>query len=404
MSAFLDIALGSLRNIRVVDAQGVRESVFAQEPLPIRKQVGLLNMIEAVINELGAAVSPFMESLVNTVLFCLISACRQVGESAEDQEAEDSEKIQDASLYKVIRTTSLKCLCKLFQNDQDFDWNPYQDVMVKEIISPRIDKLPAETTQGVSATWKLLSTWSALPKTAMFFSTDERIVPKIVETFGIEKTRDEVKVFALDVLKNLINLAQAPATESEFNELIKSELLDPNVDLMLKNISGMLRDQPDIGRDLLGSAVDTVVALAPLVHSTASVQDMVEIVTFLLNQPSRKVSPKIKGAILLILKQFVVLEDIQANEELKAKVYSTVASLFGYFKDKENRQTLAEVLSEFATRNMGTGGGAYLPRSECIPCKEVGRARLQCAVDCVHSHHQGPRDPAQPQGVDASAP
>ncbi|KAK4192841.1 small subunit processome component 20 [Podospora australis] len=349
MGDFLDIALGSLRNIRVVDAQGIRESVFGSETLPTRKQVGLLNMIEAVINELGTAVSSFMESLVNVVLFCLISACRQVGEGI-DEDAEETEKIQDASLYKVIRTTALKCLSKLFQNDQDFDWNPYQDAMVKEIISPRINKLPAETTQGVSATWKLLSTWSALPKTALFFSIDERIVPKIVETFAIEKTRDEVKAFALDILRNLINLAQAPASESEFNELIKSELLDPNVDLMLRNISGMLRDQPEIGRDLLGSAVDTVVALAPVVQSTASVQDMVEIATFLLNQPSRKVSPKIKGSILLILKQFVVLEDIQGNAELKDKVYSTVSSLFGYFKDKENRQTLAEVLGEFATR------------------------------------------------------
>jgi U3 small nucleolar RNA-associated protein 20 len=350
MGSFLDIALGELRSIRVVDAQGIRESVFAHETLPVRKQVGLLNMIESVINELGTSVSSFMEPLVNAVLYCLVLACRQLGGSSEEQDAEDSDQVQNASLFKVVRTTALKSLCKLFQNAEDFDWTPYQEMMVKEIISPRIDKLPAETTQGVSATWKLLGTWSALPKSALFLSVDRRVLPKIVETLGTEKARDEVKAFALDILKNLISLAQAPATESEFNELIKSELLDPNVDLILKEISGLLRDQPDIGRDLLGTAVDTVVAISPIVETSASVQDMVEIATFLLNQPLRKVSPKIKGSILLILKQFVVLDDLQSNAELKDKVYSTISSLFGFFKDKQNRQTLAEVLEVFASR------------------------------------------------------
>ena len=350
MGSFLDIALGKLRSIRVVDAQGVRESVFASEALPVRKQVGLLNIVESVINELGTSVSSYIEPLVNAVLYCLIFACRRLRGSSEEHDTEESDQVENAALYGVTRTTALKSLCKLLQNAEDFDWTPYRDVMVAEIISPRIEKLPAETTQGVSATLKLLGTWSALPKAALFLSTDKKVLPKIVETLRVKKTKDEVKVFTLDILKHLIGLTEAPAAESEFNELIKSELLDPNVDLILKEISSLLRDQPNIGRDLLGSAMDTVVAIAPLVETSTRVQDIVEIATFLLNQPLRKVSPKIKGAILLILKQFVVLEDLQSNAELKAKVYRTIASLFGFFKDKQNRQTLAEVLEVFTSR------------------------------------------------------
>ncbi|KAK4129004.1 hypothetical protein N657DRAFT_49693 [Parathielavia appendiculata] len=350
MGSFLDIALGGLRSIRILDAQGLRESVFAQEALPVRKQVGLLNMIESIINELGTSVSLYMDALVNAVLYCLIFACRQLGGSSEDQDADESDQVQNASLFRVVRTTALKSLCKLFQSAPDFDWTPYQEVMVKEVVSPRIEKLPAETTQGVSATWRLLGTWAALPKSALLLSIDSRVLPKVVETLGIEKARDEVKVFALDILKDLIKLAQAPAMESEFNESIKTKLLNPNIDLILKTISGLLRDQPDIGRDLLGTAVDTVVALAPIVEKSNSVQDMVEIATFLLNQPLRRVNPKIKGSILLILKQFIVLEDLQGNAELKSKVYSTIASLFGFFKDKQNRQLLAEVLEVFASQ------------------------------------------------------
>ncbi|KAK3329812.1 armadillo-type protein [Apodospora peruviana] len=346
--AFLDIALGELRAIRVVDSHGIRESTFAQEHLAVRKQVGLMNMIESIINELGNSVLSYMDSLVNAVLYCLISACRVIGAGSEDPE--DADPIENASLYKSVRTTGLKCLCKLFQNAQTYDWTLYQEVLVKEIISPRIDKLPAETTQGVSGTWRLLQTWSVLPKPAYFLSFDKRIMPKMVECLGVAKGKDEVKVFALNIIQNLINLAQVPAAESEYNELIKSEILEPNMDLILKEIGGLLRDQPEMGRDLLGTAVDTVVELAPIVERSASVHDMIEIATFLLNQPSRKVNPKVKGSLLLILKRFIVLDKLQDNAELTKKVYSTLSSLFGFFKDKQNRETLAEVLLVFASQ------------------------------------------------------
>ncbi|KAK3941104.1 small subunit processome component 20 [Diplogelasinospora grovesii] len=361
MGAFLAIALGELRAIRVVDDAGLRESLFANELLPVRKQIGLLNMTEAVINELGTAVLPYMELLANAVLYCLIYACRQLRESpskaedAEEKEEDDEEEeegapIQNASLLKVIRTTALKCLCKLFQHAQTFDWTPYQEAMVAEVISPGIEKLSVETTQGVSGTWRLMGTWAALPKTALLLAIDRRILPNIVACLGLLKTKDEVKLYALDILKSLSNLAQASAAESEFNELIRAELLDPNIDLILKEIGGLLRDQGDISRDLLSTAVETVVELAPVVEASKTVQDMIDIAAFLLNQPSRKVNPKVKGSILLILKRFIVLQDLKDNAELQDKVYATLSSLFAFFKDKQNRETLAEVLLVFASQ------------------------------------------------------
>jgi U3 small nucleolar RNA-associated protein 20 len=346
MGSFLSIALGDLRNIRIVDASGIREGVFAKEVLPVRKQVGLLNMVESIINELGTSVDPYMGSLVNAVLYCLIEACRHLSDDGED--VEDAEAATNKSLYKVARTTALKSLCKLFQNAQSFDWTPYQTAIVKEVISPRIEKLAAETTQGISGTWRLLATWSVLPKPALFLAIDDRILPNIMECLGRGKAKDEVKLFALNIVRSLVKLAVAPAEESEFNELIRAELLDPNIDLMLKQIGDMLRDQHDIGRELLETAIETVVDLAPLVKSSKNVRDVVDITTYLLQQPSRRVNPKVKGSILLILKEFIVLEDVQSSKELKDKVYATLGPLFGFFKDTQNRQKLAEVLQVFA--------------------------------------------------------
>ncbi len=100
----------------------------------------------------------------------------------------------------------------------------------------------------------------------------------------------------------------------------------------------------------MSTAVETVVDLSEVVETSTSVVDMVDISAFLLNEPTRKVNPKIKGSLLLILKRFIILENLQDNSELKEKVFGTVSSLFGFFKDKINRQTLAEVLQVFASQ------------------------------------------------------
>ncbi len=190
----------------------------------------------------------------------------------------------------MVRTSSLRCLCTLFKNGTDFDWTPYKDILVAEAISPVIERLPLETTQGVSWTCRLLSTWSLLPRAAMFLAVDRRILPKIVECLAVEKAKDEVRVFALDTVRNLVQLVQAPASESEVSELIRSELLDPNLDKVLKTIYGVLGGRQDIDRNLLEACIEAVLDLSPLAEKSDSIRSLVDISSALLNQPSRKVS------------------------------------------------------------------------------------------------------------------
>ncbi|EOO00483.1 putative u3 small nucleolar rna-associated protein 20 protein [Phaeoacremonium minimum UCRPA7] len=349
LGGFIEIALGDLWQIRIVDDSGLQETAFKNEVVSARKQVGVLNMTESIINELGTDVSVYMEPLVNAVLYCLISTCRKLQATNEDNDEEDGERSEN-SLLKVARTTSLKCLCALFRNNTSFDWTPYREHMVSEAISPRIEKLALETTQGVSWTWRILETWSLLPRNALFLSLDQRIIPEITKSLSIEKGKDEPKIFALGIIRNLVKLAQAPAAESEFNELIQAELLDPNIDGILGAISHVLREQHDIGRNLLEACVDTVVELSPLVKESKNVENLLDISTYLLQQPLRRVNPKVKGSILLILEHFIVLDDLQRNIELKQTVYHTLASLFSFFKDKQNRESLSRVLIVFAAQ------------------------------------------------------
>jgi len=343
---FLQISLGRLQNVGILDGSQLRESLFSRDIVPPRTQVGLLNMLESIIHELGTSVAPYVDTLLNAVLYCLVFACRNMQKDSTDEEEAGEEK-SVASLLRVVRTTSLKCLCALFRNAVEFCWTAYQGIIVAEAISPTIEKLPVEATQGVSWAWKLLSTWSLLPKAALILAIDSRVLPRVIECVAVERAQDEVKILALSIVRNLVQLAQA--AESETAGSIRSSLLDPNTDAILHSIDSVLR-QGDISRPLLESCVETVVEMSPLIDKSGHIRSLVDISTYLLNQPPRRVSPKVKGSILLILERFIALEDLLSDSVLKEKVFATLGPLFSFFKDRENRQSLARVVGVYASQ------------------------------------------------------
>ncbi|KAI1382473.1 armadillo-type protein [Hypoxylon crocopeplum] len=338
---FLDIALGDLHGLKVVKDAQLQDDVFKDEILTVRKQVGFLNMMEAVINELGTSVFSYADTILNAVLYCLVLSSRRLNQNNEVTE----ELPTHNSLLRVVRTTSLKCLIALLRNAPTFEWIPYKDVFIKEVISPRLEKLPAETTQGISGTLQFLGTLSQLPRTALFLSIDKRIVGKLMECLKLEKTKDEVKIFALGIVRSLVDLSQQPAEQSEFNELIQEEILDPSVNSILESIGVVLTSQAEVGRDLLMACVETVVELSPIIQKSAHVTDLVDISVSLLNQPSRRVNPKAKGLVLSMLENFIRLAGVDLPAELKNRIYSTIATLFGFFRDRVNRQALSNVLA-----------------------------------------------------------
>ncbi|TDZ49826.1 U3 small nucleolar RNA-associated protein 20 [Colletotrichum trifolii] len=354
MGSFLDIAIGRLKDVRIIDQTGFRANVFDREILPPRKQVGFMNMMLPMINEFGAHVEPYVEKLLHPVMYCLIFACRRLRETAAeaDEDAEETNEASQESLLRTIRTTGLKCLISLFRNAQDFNWSPFSEPIVNEVITPRIEKLPVETAQSVSSVMQLLSTWSQLPKAALFISINDGILPKVIECVSVPKAKENVKLFALSIVRNLINLAQAPAQESEFNELIRAELLDTNMELMLKTITATLETQT-MSNELLEASLETIVELSPLVETSENVQETLKISTWLLNQPPRRVNPRAKGKILLILERFITILGSAEAEEKTANIaiYETLSSLFSYFKDRDNRQALARVLTALAAKD-----------------------------------------------------
>ncbi|KAL2060165.1 hypothetical protein VTL71DRAFT_9560 [Oculimacula yallundae] len=361
MEGFLDIALGELADVRLMEDGRVRESLFDIEVMNIRKQVGFSHMIEGMLKELATKVVPIAGKLIDAVLYCIIYASRQLQDEPETAEESVAATTQ-TSLLKVVRQTGLKCLVLLFTNAPDFDWSPYMPTISKEIISPRLENLPIETGQGASVILRLFSTWAISPKLVFFFTTE--MLSKVAECLAPPKSKDEVKRFVLtDIVRKIVGLSREDQTaETSAKELsrVRTEILTPSMDAFLVQIGGVLRSQGDMGKELLESCIGTVSELAPFVTTSTQAQNLVDVSIFLLDQPTRRVKPKEKGALLVVLEHFVPLYDLQNDAELKSRVFNTVTSLFGFFKDNESRQGLSRVLMVYAENDPVMGDVAEL--------------------------------------------
>ncbi|KAI0444246.1 armadillo-type protein [Xylaria telfairii] len=349
MGSFLDISLGNLRNIQLAGKCTTGDEAFQRDLMPIRKQVGFLNMMEAMINELGTSVIEYMDRILPAVLYCLVSSCRKLQKAAGETEEEEETPSQN-SLFRTVRSTSLKCVISLLQNAPGFDWTPYRDTLIKETINPRLDKLAVENAQGISGILQLLSTVSQIPKTALFFTVNDRIIRRLMELVAFAKSKENVRIFSLGILRNLVKLSQLPATECEFNELITKELIEPNVNFVLETVGQILKTEQNIGKDLLLACVETVVELSPMVRQSHHVETLISVAVFLLNQPSKTVSPKTKSVILLMLERFLALEGMEYESSLLDRIYSTVASLYSFFRDRASRETLSNALAVLLRR------------------------------------------------------
>ncbi|KAJ2905373.1 uncharacterized protein MKZ38_005672 [Zalerion maritima] len=347
IGSFLDISLGNLRDVVVVDETGVKENVLASEILTPRRQVGFLNMMQDLIVEMGIGVYPHTDKLLQAVLYCLISACRKAYRSQGDRR--DGEPSSANSLVQTSRKTALKCLTLLFQISQEFNWDPFMEVIVKEVVSPRVEQLPIENAQGVSGLFQLFFTWASLPKTVLAFSVDHRVIPKISEILGFEKAKEDVKIYVLDILKHLVQLSTSPGAVCHINELIREELVDPHIDGILRKVNGVLAQHTSVGRPLLEACIDFMVEAAGVVKDSHSIQTLIAICIKILTQPPSVISPKIKSTTLSVVERFIASARLQDQLDLMRDVYSMISSLFSYFKDASNRQSLARILSAYAT-------------------------------------------------------
>lgn len=351
---FVDVSLGRLSNVNPIGGSDPCEELVGQELMSIRKQVGLINMMKDMLEVLGDRLAAFAQSLTNALMYCMVRAARELRSQKDDSE-QNSEKGPQTSLLRVIRQTGLQCLNLLFKCCPALRLRPWVSTIFAELISPRLDKLAVESAQSVSGILQLFSTWSSSPDAVFFLvESNARTIGSVVGCLEVPSAKDEVKLFVLDdILKRIVELSKQSfglvSDASKDSVTVSQRVLQPNMDIILSATGSLLRKSPS--RELLGSTVRLISGLAPLVEGSSHVVNLLEICTFLLDQPSHRVNPRAKGELLQVLQHFLPLIKSDLPTDLQDQIFRTVTSLFGYFKDSENRTILSQVMSVLADKD-----------------------------------------------------
>jgi U3 small nucleolar RNA-associated protein 20 len=337
---FLAIAFGRLKGISVLDDEDVLSI-----KVDARKQVGLLNMLESLSSTLEASFAPFVETSIDPILYCVIKASRDVASSTATEpsqgEASDGPRLKIAML-RSIRQRGIQLLSRLVENSPEFGWQAYTDVIVTELIEPRLELLPIESAQSVSAFLRLFAAWSKSSHTAPFL-VEKNILAKIIDCLEVPSAKDEVKKFVLDdILRNLVLLVGDSDIDSQTT--LRSKLIEPYSHAILSSVGNVLRQSPS--KEVLESGVLMVADLAPHVVGSTNSRSMIEISTFLLRQPSKRVNSHTKLGLLKILHAFI--QQYEDVPELFDNIFDAICPTFAFVQDRIARSLLCQIIDDLS--------------------------------------------------------
>ncbi|KAH7080773.1 armadillo-type protein [Paraphoma chrysanthemicola] len=352
---FLDIAFGPLSGISVMNHGGVDNELIQKDVMDSRKQVGLLNMLDDLLSTFQTTFNPFIGIVIDPTLYCLIKASRILSNS-EPLESEDLSSVthgQQMSLLKTIRQRAIHILARLTENCPEFSWQLYSSVIVKELVEPRLQNLPIETAQSVSGLLRLFAAWAKSSQTAPFLvESSELLLPKVIDCLEVPSAKDEVKIFILnDILGGVIGLvgphgSLQTSEEKLLRNRIHTDIIQPYANLILVKVGSLLRQSPS--KEVLEAGVQTIAELASHVVGTTESRSMLEIATFLLRQPSKRVSPRTKLGLLKILHEFIQRYDSDAITELFDSIFDSVCPMFAFIQDKTARSLLCDILHDLS--------------------------------------------------------
>lgn len=329
LGMFVDIALGTLAHSR---ATSDSDSAHSSKPKPrttLRKQLGMLNMMDDLLETLGAQLEPFATAIMSAVLGCTVAA------SLELDTNDKTSELEDVSLFRSVRHGGVQCLVKLFSCIINLDFSAEAKVVVDKLIAPRLAKFAQENTQAVSGVLRILSAWTTSPRTARYLCDfHDDVLEQLAELLQEPSTKDAVRLFVLqDVLGNLLKDASgAVLTQRHEASFVRS-------------IGAVLNQQPS--KDVLDACVETFTHLAQQIDDGAQAEAVVKICSGLLTKPAKIVSATTKTGLLRTLLPLIQ----KTGQDPKSLLYDAICGMFSRLQEQKSRVLLCSVLLKLCERD-----------------------------------------------------
>ncbi|KAK0946947.1 U3 snoRNP protein [Friedmanniomyces endolithicus] len=295
-----------------------------------RQQLGMLNMLNDMLDTLGSDLEPFASDVMRAVLESTVAAAEKLDHSTVPQ---------DASLLRSIRQTGIQCLVHIYANMDVAQLGDQAHVILEEIVRPRLANFAPENMQSVSGMLRLFGAWASSPHTKPCLSggENENVLVHIAELLGEPHAKDEVRLFVLrDILDKLLSEESAGST-----------ILDVHVTDFVKSIGRILSGTPS--KDVLDAAVRTLTSLADRIEDQTEAQTIIQVCGDLLTKPSRLVSPGTKSGLLATLLPLLSVADATPHDP----VFEAVSGLFSRLPRSTSRRLLSDVLIQICTGEDG---------------------------------------------------
>ena len=335
LADFIDIAVAKTRT-----ENGVVSA--ANLTMPLRQQVGMLNMVNDMLETLGSNLEPYAIKLADTALLCTVSAAKRL-------DNQEKETVEDASLNKAIRQTGLQCLVKVFADTEDLDLSSQGKAIVSELVSPRLDNFASENLQGISAMLRLFAAWSKSTSYTEHLFEDRRILTGLAELLEHSGAQNQVKIYILrDILDRLVS--NAAITDS----------FQPYASAFVASISSILSQQQPAS-DVLSVCVKSTIQLAERITDPKQAEEIIQVCANLLRQPGNFVHPSVKAG---LVRTMMPLLDTMGTAAPPKTVYQSISGLFSRLRDLESRKLFSTALVKLCK-----GDGALAESADI--CEEI---------------------------------
>ena len=323
LAMFVDIALGSTANIQLIQNNEVDEAVFDQVIPSARQQLGMVNMINDMLETMGTALEPFAHKILESITVCAVSASRKLESASEDE-------TQSTSLLRSIRQVGLQCIVKVFAAVSNSTFPIHARVILDELFVPRQQKFAVENTQSISAMLRLFSVFASSQQSGPYLSKhSDMMLDRVMELLREPSAKDEVRVFILrEILDNLVRPGAV------------STLTQEHMTAFVQSVGDVLEQQPC--RDVIDACVGSLTNLAPWIEDAQDGLQVLEVCAGLLSKPQKMVSLTTKIGLLKTLSPIL---DLLSNPAVSS-LYESLCGLFSRMHDLESRALLSAVFTK----------------------------------------------------------
>ncbi|GAB7341202.1 hypothetical protein MBLNU457_7490t1 [Dothideomycetes sp. NU457] len=343
MSHFIDIALAPILTSELFRNDRLQHDAVKNMNVNPRKQFGMLNMAEDMLDSMGSELEPFAKRLADAALLCLLKAKENSEETADDADEESH-----TSLYRSVRQAGYHCLIRLFDKCPGVDWTVHAETIMNELVGPRLAALPIETAQSVSGILRIFSAWAVSPDMAGFLVRwHSSTIQTLADCLSNPNAKIDVKLFVVQgIFAKLLDHTETASGSmavdlSDAQSYVRTKILEPNARCILVRVGAVLRQNPP--KELLDACVSCVARLSPLISGVEEIKDFVDIATYLLRQPPKRVSPKTKRDLLETLCHLIPACDLSGDQQRFDEIYQTTSPLFAYFRDRESRTLMCRL-------------------------------------------------------------